>query len=79
MVVKKSQIMRVFELYGVMMVIIIISWIIYSIFRVKEPANSDPYETETAQPLHRPNVHMQLEKPPHSLRGFHPKEESKQI
>jgi amino acid permease len=35
-VVKKNQWMRVFELYGVMMIIIIISYIIYSIFRNKE-------------------------------------------
>ena len=43
---KKNQIMRVFELYAVMMLIIIISWIIYAIFRVKEPTGSDPYDTE---------------------------------
>jgi len=35
-VVKKNQWMRVFELYGVMMILIIISYIIYSIFRNKE-------------------------------------------
>ena len=34
--VKKNQWMRVFELYGVMMIVIIISYIIYSIFRNKE-------------------------------------------
>ena len=35
-IVKKNQILRVLELYAVMMIIIIISWIIYSIFRTKE-------------------------------------------
>jgi hypothetical protein len=35
-IVKKNQILRVLELYTVMMIIIIISWIIYSIFRTKE-------------------------------------------
>ena len=49
-VVKKNQWMRVFELYGVMMIIIIISYIIYSIFRNKE---------EPAQP-NRDEEQMQL-------------------
>lgn len=49
-VVKKNQWMRVFELYGVMMLIIIISYIIYSIFRNKE---------EPAQP-NRDDEHLQL-------------------
>ena len=35
-VVKKNQWMRVIELYGVMMIVISISYIIYSIFRDKE-------------------------------------------
>ena len=35
-VVKKNQWMRVFELYGVMLVVIMISYAIYSIFRNKE-------------------------------------------
>jgi len=35
--------MRVFELYGVMMIVITISYIIYSIFRNKEePSHQEP-------------------------------------
>lgn len=45
-VVKKNQVLRILELYAVMMLIIIISWIIYAIFKVKEPAGENPYESD---------------------------------
>ena len=54
-VVKKNQWMRVFELYGVMMIVIIISYIIYSIFRNKE----DPAPPQAELP-HRDEEQMQL-------------------
>lgn len=36
---KKNQLMRIAELYAVMMLIIIIGWIIYAIFRIKETSH----------------------------------------
>ena len=54
-VVKKNQWMRVFELYGVMMIIIIISYIIYSIFRNKE----EPAPPQAELPR-RDDEHLQL-------------------
>jgi Na+/melibiose symporter-like transporter len=46
-VVKKNQWMRVFELYGVMLVVIMISYAIYSIFRNKEePAQANRDEEQ---------------------------------
>lgn len=46
--VSKSQLLRVLELYGVSMLIIIVSWVIYSIFGTKSEeekadASHDPY------------------------------------
>jgi amino acid permease len=49
-VVKKNQWMRVFELYGVMLVVIMISYAIYKIFKNNE---------EPAQP-NRDEEHLQL-------------------
>ena len=70
-IVSKNQVMRIVELYAVMMLIIIISWIIYSIFKVKEPAQSDPYDEEEQEHLQanrrgattNNQQHMQLEMP----------------
>ena len=51
--VSKSQLLRVLELYAVMMIILVISWIIYSIFKSKDTsANTrDPYAELAQQTL----------------------------